>query len=585
MQLKTVLISLVVLLLFGSGNPDPYPDDYFASPLKIPLFLAGSFAEMRSNHFHAGLDIKTQGRAGYRVYAAADGWISRIVVSPGGYGNAIYISHPNGYMTVYGHLDKFSDEVQEHVKALQYRQESFAVQSFPSRDQFKVTKGQQIALSGNSGGSSGPHLHFEIRDERTGWPVNPMLWGMEVVDTLPPRIYRFKVYPIGPGSSVRLQDARTGGWRVLSSGEDAFIELVRRNGKIVMERVKKIEASGRLGFGVQTHDYHEGSTNRLGAFRITLLNGLSTLFRSEMEQFSFDQTRYINAHVDYQEQRTSGRWVQRSYLLPGNELPLYEASNSGILQIEDGANYDLKYIVSDAVGNTSEFPFQIEGFAPSSAPQSFAPVDGLLMQHDNAFTMRNGPFLVRAPVGTVYQDEFIRHNRSEREIQGAIYSAVHELHDPLVPVHKRMTIEITPSDLPEDLREKALIASVASNGSLSYAGGSWDEGAVSTNVRAFGSYAVAVDTDPPSIRGLNISANKDLSNSGEIRLRIRDSFSGIASFRGLIDGKWVLFEYDSKYSLIRHRFDGTVPRGNHVLDVYVVDQKNNESHLSIPFRR
>ena len=214
MKLRGFLISFLALLVFGSANPDPYPDTYFDSPLKIPLLLAGSFAEMRTNHFHAGLDIKTHGRAGYRVYAAADGWVSRIVVSPGGYGNALYLSHPNGYMTVYAHLDRFNDKLSEYIKALQYSQESFAVQSFPDRSQFPIAQGEVIAMSGNSGSSAGPHLHFEIRDERTGSPVNPILWGLNIKDNIPPRIYRFKVYPIGEGSQVRLRDSRTGGWRI-----------------------------------------------------------------------------------------------------------------------------------------------------------------------------------------------------------------------------------------------------------------------------------------------------------------------------------------------------------------------------------
>jgi len=585
MRLKGVLIALAALLLFGSANPDPFPDDYFASPLKIPLLLAGSFAEMRSNHFHSGLDIKTQGRTGYRVYAAADGWISRIAVSPNGYGNALYVSHPNGYMTVYAHLDKFSAEIQRYVKELQYKNESFAVQNFPDRDQFPVVQGQQIALSGNSGGSAGPHLHFEIRDERTGYPVNPMLWGMDIVDHTPPRIFRFKVYPIGVGSSVRLQDSRTGGWRTVTEGENAFVELTRSNGKIVMQRVSRIEASGKIGFGVQTHDYHEGSNNRLGAFRITLRNGFSTLFRSEMTQFAFDQTRYINAHVDYAERRTSGRWIQLSHVLPGNQLPVYETTNSGILDVVDGRKYDLAYDVADAVGNSSHFDFEIYGLTPVSPATTNGHQENSTMFHDRPFSLRRGDFVMRAPAGAIYQDDVLTYETVDKKVEGALYSMIHHLHDPFVPVHKGMTMEITPSGLPVELREKALIAFVAENGSLSSAGGEWKDGSVSTSVRSFGDFAVTVDTDPPSIRGLNISAGKNMSASGEIRLRIRDSFSGIKSYRVLIDGKWALFEYDSKYSLLRHRFESTLQKGNHTLDAVVTDNKNNEAHLNIGFRR
>ena len=584
MKLRGFLIVLLPLLLFGSVNPDPYPDTYFNSPLKIPLLLAGSFAEMRANHFHAGLDIKTQGRAGYRVYAAADGWVSRIVVSPGGYGNALYISHPNGYMTVYAHLDRFNNTLSEYIKTLQYSQESFAVQSFPDRGQFPVLQGEVIAMSGNSGSSAGPHLHFEIRDERTGWPVNPILWGLNIKDTIPPRIYRFKVYPIGDGSLVRLRDSRTGGWRVVSAGESAFIDLTRKDGRIVMSRVNRIEASGKIGFGIQTHDYHNGSNSRLGIYRINLKNGPYTLFQSVMDRFSFDQTRYINAHIDYNEHRTSGRWVQLSHLLPGNQLPLYETNGNGLLDLEIDKVYDLTYRVEDAARNLSQFDFSVYGVESGivETPRT-VPAD-LAFGPDRAFTFGREDVFLTAPTGAFYSAaEFSYMRLMNRPI--GVYSDVHQLHETSVPVHKWMTLTLNASELPIELRSKALIVGVNSDGKLSSAGGEFKDGAVTTRIREFGNYAVAVDNEPPSIRGLNISQGKNMSASGEIRVRIRDDLSGIQSYRGLIDGKWVLFQYDAKYSLLRHKFDGRVSRGSHSLDIYVTDNKNNESHLSLSFRR
>ncbi len=584
MKLRGFLISFLALLLFGSANPDPYPDTYFDSPLKIPLLLAGSFAEMRANHFHAGLDIKTQGRAGYRVYAAADGWVSRIVVSPTGYGNALYISHPNGYMTVYAHLDRFNDQLGEYIKALQYSQESFDVQNFPDRSQFPIAQGEVIAMSGNSGSSAGPHLHFEIRDERTGSPVNPILWGLNIKDNIPPRIYRFKVYPIGDGSQVRLRDSRTGGWRVVSAGEDAFIDLTRRNGRIVMNRVNRIEASGRIGFGIQTHDYHNGSNSRLGTYRINLKNGPYTLFQSVMDRFSFDQTRYINAHIDYDEHHTSGWWVQRSHLLPGNQLPLYETNGNGLLDLEVDRVYDLTYRVEDSARNLSQFDFSVYGVeAKVLDTPRVVPAD-LAIGPNRAFTFGREDVLLSAPVGAFYSVAEFSYTRLMQRPLG-LYSDVHQLHETSVPVHKWMTLSLKASELPTELKSKALIVSVNGNGKLSSAGGEFKDGTVTTRIREFGRYAVAMDDEPPSIRGLNISRGKNMSASGEIRIRIRDDLSGIQTYRGLIDGEWVLFQYDAKYSLLRHRFDGRVSRGSHILDVYVTDNKDNQSHLSLSFSR
>ena len=581
---KQALLAILALFLFGSANPDPYPDDYFQSPLRIPLLLSGSFAEMRSNHFHGGLDIKTQGHEGFGVYAAADGWISRIAVSPGGYGNALYISHPNGYMTVYAHLSRFADPVASFVKDLQYERESFAIQSFPNRDQFPVKKGEQIAWSGNSGGSAGPHLHFEVRDERTAEPVNPALWGFEIPDTTPPRIYRYKVYAKGPESVIRLRDKVSGGWRTIGPGEDAFVELIRQNGGIVMQRVDRIEASGPIAFGVQTHDFHEGSNNLLGQYKIDLTVNGEPLFRSTLERYSFDQTRYLNAHVDYAERRSSGRWVQRSHVLPGNALSMYESANNGILNVQAGQTYALEYLVEDVFGNSAGFSFDVTGI-PSPIERAADPSPAYLMKHDEPFTWRGSDYTLRAQSGTVYDDlEFEYGSTAPPSTSRPVYSNRIRIHRPDVPVHNRYQLSIRPSTLPEELRDKATLGLVGSQGSVSWAGGSWDGSSVTSSLRTFGDFVVTVDTEPPSIRPLNISPGKDMSRTGEIRFRIRDDFSGVSEYRGTIDGKWVLFEYDSKYSLLRHRFDGSMGPGPHEVRLELTDNKGNSSEMTIPFR-
>ena len=583
---KQALLTIIALFLFGSANPDPYPDDYFDSPLGIPLFLSGSFAEMRSDHFHGGLDIKTQGHAGFPVYAAADGWISRIAVAPGGYGNALYISHPNGYMTVYAHLDRFAEPVASHIKDLQYAQESFDVQSFPKRDQFKVTKGQQIAWSGNSGGSAGPHLHFEIRDERTAAPINPLLWGFNIEDTIPPRIYRFKAYAIGSESEIRLRDKVSGGWRTVRAGEDAFIELIRRNGSIVMQRVDRIEARGTIAFGVQTHDFHDGSNNLLGQYRIRLETDGSTLFQSELERFTFGQTRFINAHVDYAERRRSGRWVQRSFVLPGNQLPMYQTRNGGLLDVQEGKEHQLAYRVEDVYGNAAGFDFVVHGLASDPAPPaSLPPV--YLMRHDEPFTWRGTDYTVRVREGSVYEDVEVDIDITAAPASSArpVYSSLGRIQQPSAPVHRAYELEIRAPDLPETLRDKATLGMVSSRRGLTWAGGAWNGRAVESSLRTFGNFVVTIDTEGPSIRPLNISSGKNMRGIGEIRLRIRDDFSGIRTYRGTIDGEWVLFEYDAKYALLRHRFERDLPRGSHELRMMVTDNKGNESELVVPFVR
>jgi hypothetical protein len=586
MNFRSLLLSLVLLVLLGSANLDPYPDNYFRSPLGIPLYLSGGFAEMRSNHFHGGLDIKTQGQTGFRVYSAADGWISRIVISASGYGNALYISHPNGHMTVYGHLDRFRDDIQEYMKGLQYEKESFEVQYFPNRDQFLVLKGEEIALSGNTGGSGGPHLHFEIRDETTGAPVNPLLWGLDVKDLTSPRIFRIKVYALGENSTVRLRDKKTGGWRKIETGETVTIDATLKNGRHVFDRVDQIEAAGSIGFSVQSQDYHDGSTNRLGLYTIRLEDSGSTLFRSAMDQISFDDTRYINAHVDYAERLKSGRWFERSYILPGNKLPIYESTRSGILTVLSGEKHDLKYEVTDAHGNQASLAFSVLGIEQTAniVKASARGETDFDLPFDQSFSFRAEGFSLNIPKGALYTADRLIY-RSEKGTANNIHSDIHVVHKREVPIHSWVTIEIVPTPLPENLKSKAGIVRVGAKGNISWVGGAYDQGVVRARIRNFDRFAVGIDNQNPTIRPINLVANKDLSRTSQIRVRIGDALSGIKTYSGHVDGDWVLFEYDAKTATITHRFDEKTASGSHVLKLSVTDNKDNTETLTIPFVR
>ncbi len=587
MKFSSILLTLAILVLLGSANPDPYPDNYFRSPLGIPLYLAGGFAEMRNNHFHGGLDLKTQGQTGFRVYSAADGWISRIVISGSGYGNALYISHPNGHMTVYGHLERFRTDIQEYMKGLQYEKQSFETEYFPNKDQFPVLKGDEIALSGNTGGSGGPHLHFEIRDEKNGAPVNPLLWGFDIKDLTKPRIFRIKVYALGDSALVRLRDKKTGAWQKITSGQSATIEASLVNGKHVFTRVDQIEAAGDIGFALQGQDYHDGSTNRLGLYTIRLSDNGSTVFKSTMDQIAFDQNRYINAHTDYAEHRKSGRWFERSYVLPGNILPIYQTVQRGILTPNSGEKNAMRYEVTDAHGNESSLDFTLTGIDPTStivkvSSTSEAAFD---LPYDQSFSYRAEGFALNIPPGALYESDRFSYSVVESTTAANIYSNIHVVHKPEVPIQSWVTMEIVPTRLPEELISKAGIVRVASNGSIAWIGGAYDQGVVRTRIRNFDRFAVGVDTQKPTIRPINLVANQNLSRVSEIRVRISDNLSGIYSYTGTIDGRWVLFEYDPKNALITHRFDGSTTSGRHTLELVVVDGKENKTTLTIPFVR
>jgi len=540
---------------------------------------------MRSNHFHAGLDIKTQGRTGLPVLAAADGWISRINVNAGGYGNALYINHPNGHQTVYAHLDSFAEPVASFIEQQQYSKESFEVQIFPERNQFPVSQGEVIARSGNSGSSGGPHLHFEIRDAGTAEPLNPLLFGIDVKDSLPPRIFRFKVYALDDDSVIRLRDSQTGGWRIVSGRESAFVDVrMAADGSYEPARVSRIEAAGRIGFGIQAHDYHEGATNRLGAYRVSLTANGNRLFSSVMERFSFSTTRFLNAHVDYAERRSSGRWVQRSYLLPGNELAIYDAPGRGILEAGGSdAVHEMHYSVEDAFGHSSRLSFTVLGAGPATPgqPDSDAGASTEIMHWDRTFTYATQDMSLRIPARALYDDERFSYEVLPR-VEGRTFSDRHRIHDAGTPLHTAMTVRLAADDVPPQLYDKVLVGMTDGRGRISSAGGAYSGGNVSTQVRSFGTFAIVADTTAPTISPLNHSRT---ARSRALRLRVRDDLSGIASFRAEVDGEWRLFVHDAKNSLFEHRLDERTPPGEHILTVRVVDNKGNIRHLELPFRR
>ena len=576
-----LLAALALLLSFG-GHKDPFPKDVFRSPLDVPLTLAGNFAEMRSNHFHAGLDLKTGNRIGLPVHAAADGWVSRIKVSPTGYGLALYVDHPEGYTTVYGHLSRFADSLGAYVKRLQYRERSFAIDTYPPRGRFPVKQGEVIAFSGNTGSSGGPHLHFEIRDAATEEPLNPLLFGLPVKDTRPPKIFRLKVYAAKDGSFARIE-RQSGPPILVRPGAPATLRVTRENGAYRLRDVRRIQAHGRIGFGIQTHDYHDGSNNRLGVFRIRLDADDETLFRSEVDRFSFAQTRYINAHVDYAEHERSRRWVQRSFLLPGNRLPFYRTENRGFLNVSEGMRRRLTYTVEDAAGNRARLAFEVEGTAARPVSVGDASGYAAVIPRARPAVFRREGLRVSFPAYALYEDLELRYQTLPPK-EGA-FSPLHAVHDAFTPVHKSLTLDLRADALPKALRRRALIARVDPKGNVSSEGGAFRNGFLETRVRSFGTFFVTVDTLAPDIRPLNIRPGKSMRGLSSIRLRIKDDLAGIASYVGYIDGEWTLFAYDAKTGTLVHTFDGRIAAGPHTLSMIVTDRVGNVARYEAAFTR
>ena len=538
--------------LLAQKKPD------FGSPLGIELRLSGAFGDLRTNHLHSGLDFRTNETTGWPVMAAEDGVVSRIKVEPGGFGKAIYISHPNGYMTVYAHLDRFSAPVTEYVEQQQYTLEKFAVDLFPKATELRVKKGDTIAFSGNSGGSSGPHLHFEVRDDATQHILNPLLFGFPVKDTKAPLINLVALYPLDSGSFV-------GG-----KPQPMVITTQKTSGRYNLPKRQIPKVQGRIAIGLQTYDPSEGSTDYCGPYSLQLLiDGKEYYFR-EMNRFSFDNTRYANSLIDYETFLRQVRRIHRLYVEPGNQSEtVLRQYNRGILTFSDSGLHTVRIVAKDIKGNTSELSFLLDYSPGPPAPDS-ARWEGW---NDEKHISGLG-FEATIPQGALYapvQLSYIMSPSPENT-----YSALHSLPHEFIPLQKRISVSVREEGLPENLRTKALLVLVGPKGQWTPLGGSWENGVVTATTFSFGNFAVTIDTSPPVITPISLPSPWS-SHPHIVQIKATDNLSGIKSFQALIDGKWALFDWDEKNDLFVHELSArhTFPGKVHSLEISVTDDKNN----------
>ncbi|KAA3652090.1 MAG: M23 family peptidase [Bacteroidetes bacterium] len=572
-MLRTFFLSFFSFLFFFS-QAQSYPQDYFRSPLDIPLFLSGNFGELRSNHFHAGIDIKTAGVEGQKIYAVADGYVSRIKVSPYGYGNALYITHPNGYTSVYGHLKKYNDKLTAYIKDNQYKQESFEVQLFPSLFAFPVKKGDLIAYSGNSGSSGGPHLHFEIRDTKTEHPIDPLLFGFDLKDNINPDIYAITIFPLN-------KEARING-----ANQAKRYKATGQNGKYRLLQQTPILVSGEIGFGIESVDRMNGAGNSYGLHQIELRLDSQLIFQQKINEFSFDEGRYINALIDYKTYIAQRRRVQRSFVLPGNQLRFYTVlKNKGKVTINKPGEHKLTYQVSDIKNNRSTIDFNVV-YMPESESLSSSTIHSKAVKffkYNERNTFVEDNFLVDLPAHVLYEDIYFEY-REEAPLSGAL-SPTYWIHNHYTPLHKHITVSIKLPPLEEQLKKKAVVFSTVDGKSKYAEGGEWNGLNISVKTRSFAGYGVALDTIQPQIRPINIFNNADMSSKWSIQVKINDNFSGIGSYNGYIDGKWVLMEYDAKNNLLTHYFDERTSKGVHEFKLVVNDKVENQSIYQVKFKR
>lgn len=546
-------------------SQNTYPKSYFRSPIDFKILLAGSFGELRKNHFHSGIDIRTEGVQGKPVYAVADGYVSRINISSTGFGKALYITHPNGYVSVYGHLKGFNLLIGAWVKSQQYNKESFVIDIPVEPGVLKVKKGELVAYSGNTGASAGPHLHFELRDAATQNAIDPLLFGFDVKDDIPPKILRVRIYPMDENSKVN------------SSGKPLTFPVsgIGETCQIISKDV--IQVSGNIIFGIEAFDLMNENTMKCGVHSIELYVDTTLYFSQSIDQFAFAETRYVNSLLDYPLLIQFNSLIERSYISPNNKLRIYgKMKNRGIVSFTDDKTHKMIYLVRDESGNTSRLAFWVKSDPLVSTGQKVTKsLTGTLFSCKSENHFVHDDIKLNLPQDALYDDLDFNYSVTSR-VHGT-YSSLYHLQNEFTPIHSFCSLSIKPEGLPMKLTSKALIVLVESPGHFSSQGGTWENGWVTTQIREFGNYAVMVDTIPPVIRPLNIFNNKNISHQSFIMVKISDDLSGIKYYRGTLNGKWILMDYDSKSNSLTYFFDERVKRGKNTFRLVVRDGVGNES--------
>ena len=556
MKLRILAILFSVLSIYGNAQK-------YINPMDIPVVLSASFAELRPNHFHAGLDISTSGVIGVPVKSVADGYVSRIKVSPFGYGHGLYITHYDGHTTVYGHLSEYAEKIDSVIRKEQYKIQNFEADYYPDSNAIKVSKGEIIAYSGNTGSSGGPHLHFEVRDTKSDVALNPLQFLETIQDHQAPTVYGIKMYALSDTSTIA------------NAAKDKYFLLNE-----IQNRT--IEAYGHIGLGINAVDFFDIGGRPCGVVEVSLFVNDSLVFLSRLDSVPFDKSRYINSFIDYGEVQNFNRYIQKSFIEENNQLEIFKYSKP--IVITEGKNYRIKYVLKDFSFNSKTVNFNIKGKKnPNTETQK--PI-GKHVCWATDFIADTLDIFVKIPAGTLYQNEYLEFSRQDST---TYKRPLYTIGSKEIPAHQNFTLTIPiPKDYLEQIgkifsEKQVFIARQGKKNTLGYVGGTITDSVITVNPRFFGNYLIATDTIAPRVVSKNSSTY--LSKCQNIMIGIADNFSGIAKYNCFIDNDWKLFEYDYKNArLIAQVKKLGLSSGAHELLCKVEDNCGNEKVFVWKFR-
>ena len=562
MKIRLITVLAFVTVALSMMAQERFPK--YGNPLDIPIVLSATFGEIRPNHIHAGLDIKTQGVEGKKVYAVADGYVSRIGVSPYGYGNVLYITHYDGYTSVYAHLQRFSGEIAKYVKQYQYKHKKFASQIYPDADKFPVKKGDLIAYSGNSGGSGGPHLHFEIRHTVSEKPLNPMYFGYKIEDNAKPLIQGVAVYPLGDESTLE------------GDIKPMYFSVESSNGKYKLKDRNVVHGNGEMAFGICTYDLVGTQTNKDGPYLYELFLNDELAFQVEADSFSYSEPRYVNSLLDYRHYKQKKSSYVRTEVDPFNKLQMIEVKN-GTVFVEEGDTVNVRFKISDYAGNSSQISFKMVGSEHVwvERPQHrrseyFVKADGTM---NSEITIE--AFSVSLERGTLFRDEWMP--TGQRDEKGCC-SRIYRFGTDEMTTFKNYKLRLRPNEEWADHPRK-FIAYIDGKGKVSSLGGTMKNGCMEVETRSLGEFTIKIDSVAPKVTASNFKDGQSVKELKSLRFKITDDMTGIETYDIYLDGVWVLGKYDAKNALLYYEFDEKMKSGVNNVKVVVTDGVGNMKTL------
>ncbi|MFM7645128.1 MAG: M23 family metallopeptidase [Sphingomonadales bacterium] len=573
---KLLLISGVCLLfMLSQAQPPRYPQGYFINPMSIPMELTANFGELRNNHWHMGLDIRTEARENLPVMAAAGGHISFIGVRPLSFGRFIVIDHPNGLSTLYAHLNDFAPVIEQYVTQQQYNKESWAVELRLTPDQFPIRKGQLIAYSGNTGGSAGPHLHFEIIDTKSSKRLNPLLFGFPLVDRVPPVI-----------KSLVLYDRSSS----MSTAQPQPISLKKAANGYELAGEKRLKTSlYELSFAIEATDQVSGSPNPNGIYAASVSVDNKLISGFMIDSIDYDQTGYINAHIDYANKQKGGALYQHLSPLRGEASGIYQKyGGRGVVHLSDTLVHEVVIRVEDAYGNQSLIQFELQANTPRSTafglnnkrpgqlPLSIVP--------NEPFSFSRSDLELSIPAGAVYDSILFDYQVDAGPLLPPAITRRHRINHTTWPLHLDMQVKLKPSQPLDPKWQKKIVIQRSWGATKKIKTATYQQGWVMASFDDFGYFQAYIDTTPPEITMKGRGDTIDVSASRAIVFSPTDNFDVIRSFRAELNGSWLRFTNDKGKNWV-YRFDERCPYGIHQLKVTVQDGVGNERTRSWYIKR